>query len=233
MNRKFITQPRMSVTKLGEYLSGAKPGRRKTIIKDQRERNPFKGPRYRDAEQTIKDFLTMPNPDLSRLRQALALFSQKEQIAKAQKKKWHTVTANVCASAVSHFMEISDDIQLDGVGIVAGSNNVPKLHIAGVDISVRPDIILTDPDNGNIVGGIKLYLNKTYPLTDDAFDYVGTVLYRYLCEKMSTESTVDHKKCFVVDVFAHRIIQAPKAFKRNMGHVEAACSEIASVWHAA
>lgn len=221
-------QPRMSLNKLGEYLTATKPGRRRSIIRAQRKPKDFIVARYADAERAIKRFITAPTPDADILRRAAASLS-----AMADGESWSGKNAGLCTKALMRFMSIADDIPTNGYIAKKGDNYVPKFRVEGVDISVRPEILLTDPDTGAVTGAIKLYLVQDPHLSDDALTFVSTVLYRYLAEHLSSENAVDHRNCFVVDVFAGRIFQAPKTFKRNMGHVRAACNEIATIWAAA
>ena len=57
-----------------------------------------------------------------------------------------------------------------------GQADPRKLTVAGVDISVRPEVVLRGKDRlGNpTVGAVKLYIGKTFPLSDDAAAYVAT-----------------------------------------------------------
>jgi len=218
----------MSLNKLGEYLTATKPGRRRSIIRAQRQPKDFIVARYTDAEKAIKQFITAPTPDTDMLRRAVASLS-----AIADGESWSGKNAELCTKALMRFMSIASDIPTNGYTAVTGDNHVPKYHMEGLDISVRPEILLTDPGTGAVTGAIKLYLIQDPHLSDDALTFVSTVLYRYLAEHLSTEADVDCRNCFVVDVFAGRIFQAPKTYKRNMAHVRAACSEIATLWAAA
>lgn len=220
--------PRMSLNKLGEYLTANMPGRRRTIIKEQRKPKDFIVARYSKAEQAIKEYFTTHKPNTDQLRRAIASLS-----AMAHQESWEGQTADLCTKALISFLNIAEQVPTNGYTPVEGGNTVPKLNVSGLDISVRPEVLLTDPESGAIVGGIKLYLGKTHPLSDDAMIIVSTVFYRYLAETLSDECVVAPQNCFVVDVFAGKVMHAPKTYKRNMQHVRAACNEIATLWRAA
>lgn len=220
--------PRMSLNKLGEYLTAAMPGRRRTIIKEQRKPKDFIVARYAQAEQAIKEYFTTHKPSTDQLRRAIASLS-----AMAHQESWEGQNADLCTKALISFLSIAEQVPTNGYMAVEGNNKAPKMNVAGLDISVRPEVLLTDPETGTTVGGIKLYLGKTYPLSDDAMTIVSTVLYRYLAETLSDEAMVAPENCFVVDVFAGKVMHAPKTYKRNMQHVRAACNEIATLWRAA
>jgi hypothetical protein len=222
------TNPRMSLNKLGEYLTAAMPGRRRSIIKEQREPKDFIVARYAQAEQAIREYFTTHKPNTDQLQRAIASLS-----TMAHQESWEGQTADLCIKALISFLNIAEQVPTNGYTPVEGSNMVPKLNVSGLDISVRPEVLLTDPEDGAIVGGIKLYLGKTHPLSDDAMTIVSTVLYRYLAETLSDEARVASENCFVVDVFAGKVVHAPRTYKRNMQHVRAACNEIATLWRAA
>lgn len=222
-------KPRMSLNKLGEYLTATRPGRRRSIIKEQRKPRDFIVARYTRAEQAIKEYFTTHRPDTDQLRRAIASLSDL-----AHQKDWEGQTAELCTKALISFLNIAEQVPTNGYTPVEGDNTAPKLHLAGVDISVRPEILLTDQGSGVIVGGIKLYLGKTHPLSDEALSMIGTVFYRYLADTLAGDSaSVTPQNCFVVDVFAGKVVHAPKTYKRNMQHVRAACNEIAILWRAA
>jgi len=227
-NQRERATPRMSLNKLGEYLTANMPGRRRSIIKDQRKPKDFVVARYTKAEQAIKEYFTTHKPNTDQLRRAIASLS-----TMAHQESWEGKTADLCTNALISFLNIAEQVPTNGCRPVEGSNLVPKHNVAGLNISVRPEVLLADPKSGAIVGGIKLYLGKTHPLSDNAMTIVSTVLYRFLAETMSSESMVAPQNCFVVDVFAGKVMQAPKTYKRNMQHVRAACNEIATLWHAA
>jgi hypothetical protein len=218
--------PRISLNKLGEYLV-AKPGRRHSIIRDQKKPKDFIVARYADAVRAIQRHITEEHESADQLNKAVRTLSTADHDS-----KWKRDTADLCAKALFAFMSIADEVPTNGFKAIMGEDSPEKMNIAGVDVSVRPEILLIDPEQNNqIVGGIKLYLGKDNPL-EDASDFVGSVLYRYLAEVLSTEAAVSHKNCFVVDVFAGEIIPAPKAYKRNMNDVSAACTEISALWTA-
>lgn len=221
-------KPRMSLNKLGEYLSATMPGRRRSIIKEQRKPKDFIVARYAQAEQAIKEYFTTHKPNTDQLRRAIDSLS-----TMAHQEGWEGQTAELCTKALISFLNIAERVPTNGYTPVEGNNMVPKLNVSGLDISIRPEVLLTDPQNGTILGGIKLYLGKTHPLSDVAMAIVSTVLYRYLAETLSNEDIVAPENCFVVDVFAGKVVHAPRTYKQNMQHVRAACNEIATLWLAA
>lgn len=227
-SQKERTTPRISLNKLGEYLV-AKPRRRHSIIKDQKKPKDFIVARYTDAIRAIQAYVTDGAQESDQIKRAARSLT-----STSHESKWKQETADLCAKALLAFMSIADEVPTNGFGSIRGEDSQERINIAGTEVSVRPEIFLVDPDAGNqIVGAIKLYISKSHPLSDDSAAFIGSVLYRYAAEVVSTEAAVSHKNCFIVDVFDGKIYVAPKAFKRNMNDVHAACSEIAQLWQAA
>lgn len=214
--------PRISLNKLAEFII-AKPGRQQRIIKEQKKPNDFIVARYGLASNAISNYILQPH--------GFSLQSAIDAIAPlATDSDWTKQNAELCQAALIRFMAMTENLSWHGLTPTAGDNYSPKMVLGGVDISVRPEIILK---NGNkTVGGIKLYINKGTPLNQDSGGYVSTVLYRYLSEVLSTESDVNRSTCMVVDVFGQSIYYAPKAYKRTMADVEAACRHISILWDA-
>lgn len=199
----------------------AKPGRQQTIIKDQKRPDDFKASRYRLAYDAITNYIVQPN--CFSLQNAVCSMTTLESDS-----DWTKQNAELCQAALIRFMAIAENISWNGLMPAPGDNTAPKMHLSGVDISVRPEILL---QNGrDIVGAIKLYINKGIPLTGDSGNYVSTILYRYLSTILSNEAIVDRKKCIVIDVFGQNIFYAPSAYKRTMHDVDAACKTISVLW---
>lgn len=215
--------PRISLNKLAEYIF-ARPARQQTIIRDQKKPSDFIVARYRLAEEAIKNFILQP--EQNSLQKAIGAISSLEHNS-----EWSKQNADLCHDALIHFMTIQEDLSFNGLTPRVVSDVAQKMNISGVDVSVRPEILLFD-NYDNIVGGLKLYINKSNPLTDESGKYISTVLYRHIVENISSENYVEHNLCIVIDVFGQTIHVAPKSFKRSMSDVTSACQNIAILWPA-
>lgn len=217
------SNPRISLNKLAEYIF-ARPGRQQTIIRDQKRPNDFIVARYRLAEEAIKNFILQPQQNS--LQNAIAAISTLEHNS-----DWSKQNADLCQDALIHFMTLKDRLTFDGFIPNLGSDNAPKMTVSGVNVSVRPEIILSDNAN-HIVGALKLYINKSNPLTDESGKYISTVVHRYLAEVISSDNYVSPGLCVVADVFGQTVHVAPKAYKRSMADIYSACQNIAILWSA-
>ncbi|MBC3877703.1 hypothetical protein H8K38_07790 [Undibacterium sp. FT79W] len=219
-----MSKPRISVNKLGEYLT-ATPSRRKRIIEDQQQPKTFIAARYSDARKEIVEYLSTGMNDESKILSATA-----ELRISNGGSEFVEQDRQASASAIEDFLEASGDLDLEGLFVESGeSTSSNNMEVAGVDISMRPDAVLKDQESGQVVGCVKLHFPKTSPLTPQAAEYVATAMRVYL-ESTEKNSAIDHSKCYVVDVPTQRVVIAPKSFKRKMHDIEAACEEIDARW---
>jgi hypothetical protein len=121
----------------------------------------------------------------------------------------------------------------------AGPEQPPLVDIAGVAISVRPEVLFVGVIGRNEKrGGLKLYFSKT-PLADEdaaaeeaavlRANFSGVILRRYL-EELGGDVPVDYRLCFTLDIMAGCWYRSPRAHRQRMNDVRAACGEISARW---
>jgi hypothetical protein len=220
------TKPRISVNKLAEYLV-ASPRRRRSIIEDQRTPKPFKVARYTEALGAIARYIIGGATDLDCLRSAIARLK-----LAVPSSEWDENRIKTCVEAIEAAAEIDFSAVLHGMVPESGLAESPYLSIHGVDVSVRPEVILTGRDRTgkSIIGAVKLCISKTSSLTTETGAYVGCVVHQFVEERLSHRGNPDYRFCFAVDVFARKIHRAPKAVRMRRSDVTAGCSEIALGW---
>ncbi|MFA6101394.1 MAG: hypothetical protein WCV67_01005 [Victivallaceae bacterium] len=220
----MASDKRLSVNKLGEYMT-ATPSRRRQIIKDQKTPSTFKVARYNDARDVIVDYLTSGmSSDTEAMERA------EELLSNSGRSEFTEQDRALSAEAIESFLKVSDEIDIHGLQIEsADSFSDQSLEIGDVSVTMRPDAILRDEITGKIVGGVKLHFPKTYPLNDKGCEYVATAL-RFHLEGQDSPKSVDPKKCYVVDVHTQKVRMAPKAYKRCLSDIVAACEEISARW---
>lgn len=223
---KTITRvkPRVSINKLGEYLSSnASPARRKKIIHDAKYPPDFIVKRYSKAESAIKDFYLDDDKDTQILHKAIHELSKQKPA-----NKYQFEARNSCIEALDNFIDFIYDTPIFDADkdYQNGINDSAKVTIAGTEISVRPELLIFD--KGEICGAVKLYFSKTYPLSRQGGEFIGALLKHFL--ETEYETDIKPRNCFVIDVFSKNIILAPNAHKKRLNDIEAACEEIASRW---
>lgn len=220
-----MQDPRISLNKLGEYMTAPTPSRRKRIVSDQQAPQPFITTRYKDARDAIVDFI------VSGMSDRAGLLSLASQFRRSSEGTAFAINDRIAsADAIESFIHIVDGIDMgDCVAVSVPSTSSQGMTIAGVYVSVRPDIYLRNWVTGEIEGALKLHFPKSSPLTSAGAEYVATAMRVYM-EFEKGNSHVDHRKCYVVDVPTASVTTSAKAHVRKMKDIEAACEEIAIRW---
>jgi hypothetical protein len=221
------TLPRISVNKLGEYMT-ASPRRRRLIVQDQRRPKGFLVPRYNEALSAIVSFLTSPERDVA------IVLKQIERLAGASPTSaWEAQRNSLCAEALQAFLEIVEQFPAEWK-LQRGQQRPPLLVYGDVSVSVRPELIVEAVNRrGDATkGAIKLYFSKMAPLSNDAGSFIATAVADFAEQFLVLEGSADPKLCQVVDVFAKTIHVAPRARVGRRREIVAACGEIARAWAA-
>ena len=214
------------MNKLGEYMV-AKAGRRRTIVSDQKHPKDFIVARYTAVYDAIARCLSAGGDPLI-IREAM------EDIYQATPKNmWQQQDLALSAEALDLFLNLIDEIDLRKFSVSRSAEGAPPMNIAGVAVSVRPELYLRVAGSNGLAGAVKLYVSKRGPLADDAALYVGTVLHQYMNEVLTPVVKIEAKNCMVIDILAQRVYTAPTSFKQRRKDILAACEEIVRAWPAA
>jgi hypothetical protein len=215
-------QPRISINKLAEYLE-ATANRRKRIVKDQK--TPFSPivTRYQEADNAILRYI-LSNYDGDLINQAI---SELENKACTSEHQINDRDSSILLLEHIGDMELPD---LSGYKLSLYDGINPKLIISGVEVSVRPEIIVR---KGNRVGAIKIHRGKTFTLNEELLKCVAIVLHDFVKEHIAdTDEVVDSSLCFAVDAFEKLFAYTPNAVTRRKERIATACEEIALWWDA-
>lgn len=221
-----MSNPRISVNKLGEYVQITNALRRRKIVYDAKFPQSFKTTRYSDAREFMKKFFTK-HYDESVLEEAMKVIGEKQAETDFQEQD-----KDLSLLALTALSEIGlPDLSDFEVSIFSLENK--KLNIKGVEVSVYPDLIIRGKvRKEKVVGAVKIHLSKSNPLLDEGQRTVATVLRKYVEEFVADEGEkVLNTICLSVDVFQKKCEPAPLAFKIRMGQIEVACEEIALWWN--
>lgn len=217
--------PRISINKLGEYLT-ATPARRKTIIRDQKYPPDYQTSRYTDAGRAITAFICSG-------WDKQVLETERARIANTIPQSRHDAQRiELCLEATKRILAVSGEIDLRGTTVKPGIPHPPTLELAGVTVSVRPEVLVTTPTTakGLKIGLVKLYFAKTHPLTEQSGEYITALLQHFAEEHLSSLGSSDRGHIHVIDVFAGQVFTAPRAKVRRLTDAHAACEEIATRW---
>lgn len=218
-------EPRLSINKLGEYLTcGA--ARRRRILEDAKHPKDFIAPRYNDFYAVAPLYL-QSNP----LDESIIAAAINEIQGRQPGSEWEEQNKTLNVDLLTNLIDIPDRLSLNGFTVTAMPNTQNDLDIAGVAVSVRPEILLTGTVRGrNIVGALKLYLPKTFPLDETTADYITTTVHQHLTTNPPQDGEIDYRYCFVADIPSRAVYSAPRSFTRRRSDIEAACDEIATRW---
>nr|WP_315423202.1 hypothetical protein [uncultured Pedobacter sp.] len=216
--------PRISANKLAEYLT-ANSVRRKQIVKDSKYPSSFIVTRYKEARDIIRGFV---NGDytIKDVNNFIKDFQSKPTTSDFQE---NDRVSSILALEQLKKINIST---LSGFTLEANDNYEDLLKINGVEISVFPDIFISQM-KGVIKssGALKIHITKDNALNEESQNIVGILLYLYSEKFLSTGTDVASTKlCFSLDVFKERLQCCPPSYKIRLGRIEAACEEIALWW---
>lgn len=218
----------MSANQLAEYTL-ASPTRRQAIIRNAKYAPTFLVIRYGAAKSAICDYLS----DDTRSPHPLALAEQ-EQInqSKGDGTAHAKNDAALSAEAIKNFRSMIGPNFMKGLTFTATTNQLPKLEISGVDVSVNIDLVARNQAKG-LVGGVLLQTSKAVASKgwrEDHSKCVSSLVWMLASKHLHTLGKVDRNLCMSVDVFAQKTTKAPTHYKRTLSNIEASCSEIAMFW---
>ncbi|HEY4061167.1 MAG TPA: hypothetical protein VGM30_04665 [Puia sp.] len=220
-------KPRISVNKLAEYLESTS-SRRKKIVTDAKYPQEYVTTRYKDAREHIKRYVCK-GVDEDAILLVIDAFNSTVPETDFQKQD------NDLSAEVLALMLDMDLGSLSNFDLKPFEGNNDLLEIAGVDVSVNPDLLITK-DNGaeTYVGAGKLHLSKSNQLSDESQKIVGVLLYRFTEDFIIPtieNSLALPKLCFSIDLFAQTIECCPSSTKMRLRKIEDACEEIALWWN--
>jgi hypothetical protein len=213
------------VNKLGEYMT-ATPLRRRRIVQDQKRPKGFILSRYIEAQDAITKYLVGGKKDDARL------LSEIERLNSAPSAtEWESDRKRLASQAMQSFFEIADSIALEGLSATPGGNYQPRLSIGGLELSIRPEVLLSGINRHGrpTAGAIKLYFSKTNPLAADSAAYIATAIQAFV-EAHMPRTHAEARNCRVIDVFGQKVYSSPRASARRRNDLVAACEEIARAW---
>jgi len=223
---KVRKAPRISCAKLSEYMQ-ATPTRRRRILTDQKWPSDFITPLYTEAQEEIAGFIRRKSTDSTRIEEVIDRLSNGSAAT-----EWHARKNGLCIDALKAFLNIAPDLDLSRYVIRQTHNKQPKLSMAGVEISVRPELLLKvkGKEGSTTSGAIKLCFSKNIPLNEESEKYFGALLHNFTYWFVEPVKTAAIRDCIIIDVFAEKVFLAPRATKRRMKELEDACREIATMW---
>ena len=221
--KKVVKEPRISVNKLGEYLTSNNPSRRMKILEDQKYPKDSFGPtRYKDAREAIIKYI-ISGYDKKILKEALVKLNKKTAFSDFEindKENSIAVVETVLKTKLPVFK---------GAKLSRYKGRNPKIVNSNVDISIMPDIVVKA--NGK-VGCLKVHIIKTHPLSSEGQKYVSTLLHQFTEENLLDKAhpKADTKLSISIDCFGKTHEIAPTSVMRRKSKIHDACRVIEAIW---
>lgn len=223
------TQPTITANLLAEYCYASAPRRMRIIeqMKDD-EFEPFKKwygevpGAYRQYVASCLDDTKLTSLEAVLVKREAATDSEEEKILKQ-------------LDALEHIRQIDHARLFEAASIHPYNHPTRSLNIAGVSVRVNPTNLVVGSRVGHatrFVGVIKPYLKATRALPKEEALTLASLLHWFADLELAAIGTGHYGFCWVADIFAETLFQAPKAFGRRRALIEANCVEIAERWTA-
>lgn len=130
--------------------------------------------------------------------------------------------------------------QLAGFDFLSAPADQGRLLLAGVEVSVRADLLVHGSGRGQeLIGAAVLRMTQDDAESENARSkrrdmglYVATLARLHVDQNIApaTNRTVSNRLCMSIDVQHGEVFQAPDSNTRRMNDVENACRFIAALW---
>lgn len=226
MTKGTMNQPHISVNKLAEFIT-AKAARQRQILRDQKFPQDYKITYYNEATESISACLASNLENTSIIERTIQSLEQRspEKIGTQRR-----IASNI--DALETFQAMLDDIDFRDAMPSLGDHAPPRLSIQNIDVSVRPEIILsaTGKSGATLVGAIKLHFPRTFALDADAGGFVSAILQEYAKTYLTNSGTAFGQLCYVIDVGSKLVHPGVKATVSRMKEISANCRNIHAIW---
>lgn len=227
--------PRVSVNDLALFMVSSDTARLGII---RRAKHPQLPPiiRYRDVRPPLCHYLSDRLRSVNPLVVAESMFSQRSQdpseSALRQDDARHSIEVLHAIQAMAN--------QLGGFDFHTAPQNQPTLNMAGVEISVRADLLVHGAiRNREQIGAAILRMTQDDADTDAARSrrqdmgfYVATLARLHLEANIESNREPANRLCLSIDVQHGEAFACPNANTRRRNDLENACRFIAAMWPA-
>lgn len=225
--------PRITANELALFMVSSDTARFGII---RRSKYPQTPPiiRYRDVKEVVCSFLADPMRHVNRLVSAESMFSQRAADNSVSPLKRDDAMASI---DVLHSLQGMSN-QLNSLLFEAAPSTQDKLLLAGVEVSVRADLVTKLVIRGQDFSGVAVLR-----LTQDAADteaarskrrdmgvYVATLARMHADQNFQFILPVSNRACVSIDIQHGEMFQAPAANSRRIADLENACRFIAGMW---
>lgn len=223
-----LNQPRISVNKLAEYMV-SKAARQRRLLKDRKYPDPdFQmGMYHREASEAVARYLVSDQISTAPIDNQISIIKQQTPGAIGTQRR---LNSNI--EAMERFLDMLDDFSFGDAEAEHGEHAPQKLVFHGVEVSVRPEIVLRGTVKGKpVVGAVKLHFAKGFEMDEETAGYVSAAVQEY-CDRHLTGdgAKVNPAYCQVFDIGSGKIFPGVKSTKSRLRDIEDTCRNIADIW---
>ena len=219
----------ISINQLAAFFRGT-PGKKRGIIKQQKNPNPLKVFWYQLAKARIRKMLAKRG-DIQPILEGI-----EELKSRKLSKKRQIDDRTVSLEAMQKFIEMKLPKALQGLNYeVMKRNKIKSIYVKGVELIVSPDLIISFVVDGKRhLGAIKIHIAKHSQFDSKQQSLISAALQKYL-EKVVAKGgdVVLPEFCLSIDIFSGEVISAPKNIDEKFKDIEVMCEEVKTMWRAA
>ena len=226
-------EPRITANDLALYMVSSDTARVGII---RRAKHPQAPPiiRYRDVRPVVCNFLADDNRQVNRLVQAEEMFARRMDDDAESSLRQDDARASIEVIRSTHGMAN----QLAAFTFLAAPAQQDKLDLAGIEVSVRADLLVSAPIRGVQHNGVAvLRLTQDDADTDAARSkrrdmglYVATLARMHIEQNFASREPISNRLCMSIDVQHGEAFQTPDANTRRRNDLENACRFISAMW---
>lgn len=220
--------PRISVNKLAEYMV-SKAARQRKLLKDRKypDEDFNMGMYHREASEAVSRYLVSDQLSTDQIDNQISIIKQQAPAAIGTQRR---LNSNI--EAMERFLDMLDDFSFSDAAPELGAHSPEKLTYHGVQVSVRPEIVLRGTIKGKAaVGAVKLHFPKGFEMTDETAGFVSAAVQEYCFRHVAQPSeTVNPAWCQVFDIGSGKVFPGVKATKSRLKDIEDTCRNIADIW---
>ncbi|MBB4098504.1 hypothetical protein GGR46_002068 [Sphingomonas kyeonggiensis] len=229
--------PRLSASQLADYLVAATPVGQMGILRQAKNPGPNRPLiiQYQHARRTIAECLR-DRSNLNRIS-ARSIVDLEDRRDNANHGPLVRDDAQRCIDVIEAFQRATNELDLWGTEYREPQLPSPTLNIAGVEISVSPDVVaLSRGRTDDRVG--QAFIRCTIGTPGDAAEnrraeangHLATIAHLHTAQYLAYLGTPHAPTSMVIDVPRRAVVRGPVNSARRIANIEAACAMIAAVW---
>ncbi len=225
MGMSKTSTPKITVNKLGEYLTTTSPKKQRSILETIKypKDKKFMFTGYNDARTAIKDYV------LNDFDEQILLDCISDYENKSDEERDNFTDSTI--KALTIVLE-SNNLSDGNYTFLPYKGRNPKLIIEGVEVSIFPDFIVhSETSRGKYIGAAKIHISKSGHFGEEGGKYISSMIYKFADKHISSEDRLlRNTNCLSYDVFTDSLVDCPKSIVRRWEDIQAGCKNISAIW---